>query len=163
RPPRRLQRDNQRDFQPSGHSMQRGESMRLTLIVAITMFAATIVAADDTTAIHSKHVLDVKTGSSSEAYVVVRGDRIVSIDKPAPKGAKVIALGAATVLPGLIDSHVPLEALWDDLSATSNLRHSSAEKTLVGLLNAQTYLRHGFTTVRDAGTTDPGYDTIALR
>jgi imidazolonepropionase-like amidohydrolase len=33
----------------------------------------------------------------------------------------------------------------------------------VGLLNAQTYLQHGFTTVRDAGTTDPGYDTIALR
>lgn len=135
--------------------------MRLTL--ATLLFAAATLAADDTTAIHSKHVLDMRTGTSSEGYVVVRGDRIASIDKAAPKGAKVIELGDATVLPGLIDSHVHLEALWDDLSATSNLRHSSAEKTLVALQNAQTYLRHGFTTVRDAGTTDPGYDTIALR
>lgn len=135
--------------------------MRTTL--AMLIFTATLAAADDTTAIHSKHVLDVRTGTSSEGYVVVRGERIVSIDKAAPKNARLIDLGDATVLPGLIDSHVHLEALWDDFSATANLRHSSAEKTLVGLQNAQTYLHHGFTTVRDAGTTDPGYDTIALR
>jgi imidazolonepropionase-like amidohydrolase len=75
----------------------------------------------------------------------------------------VIELGDATVLPGLIDCHVHLEADWNDFSATSNLRRSSPEKTLMGLKNAQTYLQRGFTTVRDAGTTDPAYDTIALR
>jgi imidazolonepropionase-like amidohydrolase len=108
-------------------------------------------------------VLDVRSGTTAEGYVVVRGDRIVSIDRSAPGGVRVIELGDATVLPGLIDCHVHLEADWNDFSATSNLRRSSAEKTLDGLQNAQTYLQRGFTTVRDAGTTDPAYDTIALR
>lgn len=137
--------------------------MRLTLTTLVFLLTATVLAADDSVAIHSKHVLDVRSGTAAEAYVVVRGDRIVSIDKSAPKGARIIELGDATVLPGLIDCHVHLEADWNDFSATGNLRRSSAEKTLVGLQNAQTYLRRGFTTVRDAGTTDPGYDTIALR
>src|SRR5205085_3727045 len=43
------------------------------------------------------------------------------------------------------------------------LRHSSADKTLFGLMNAQTYLHRGFTTLRDAGTSDPGYDTVSVR
>ncbi len=135
----------------------------LTIVISLLLTAAAFGADEPVVAIHSKHVLDVRTGTESEGYVVVHGDRIASIDRSAPKGARFIELGNATVLPGLIDCHVHLEALWNDLSATSNLRHSSAEKTLIGLQNAQTYLQHGFTTVRDAGTTDPGYDTIALR
>ena len=97
--------------------------------------------------------------------VVVQGNRIIAaganIDIPA--NAQVIDLGDATLLPGLIDCHVHLEADWSDFSATGNLRHSSPEKTLIGLMNAQTYLRRGFTTLRDAGTTDYAYDTVALR
>src|SRR5258708_28613639 len=136
--------------------------MRLTLRTLVFLLAVTAFAAGDSVAIHSKPVLDVRSGTSSDAYVVVRGDRIVSIDKSAPKDARLIELGDATVLPGLIDCHVHLEADWNDFSATGNLRRSSADTTLVGLRNAQTYLRHRFTTVRDPGTTDPGYDTIAL-
>ncbi len=128
------------------------------------LFAAVAVAEEPATvAIHSRRVLDVRGGTAVEAYVVVRGDRIVSVDRNEPSGVRVIELGDATVLPGLIDCHVHLEADWNDFSATSNLRRSSAEKTLDGLQNAQTYLQRGFTTVRDAGTTDPAYDTIALR
>ena len=137
--------------------------MRLTLPMLLCLFTTALFAADETVAIHSKHVLDVRNGTAGEAYVVVRGDRIVSVDKTTPSGARVIELGEATVLPGLIDCHVHLEADWDDFSATGNLRRSSPEKTLIGLKNAQIYLQHGFTTVRDAGTTDPAYDTIALR
>jgi imidazolonepropionase-like amidohydrolase len=128
------------------------------------LFAAAVVGEEPpSVAIHSRRVLDVRSGTAAERYVVVRGDRIVSIDRSAPSGVRVIELGEATVLPGLIDCHVHLEADWSDFSATSNLRRSSAEKTLDGLQNAQTYLQRGFTTVRDAGTTDPAYDTIALR
>jgi imidazolonepropionase-like amidohydrolase len=137
-------------------------AMRLVAPVLL-VFALSAAAETPVTAIHSRHVLDVRSGNVSDAYVVVRGERIESIAASAPAGARVIELGDATVLPGLIDCHVHIEATWDDLSATSNFRHSSAEKTLVGLVNAQEYLRRGFTTLRDAGTTDPAYDTVALR
>ena len=136
----------------------------MTAIFISLLFAAAAVAEEPATvAVHSRHVLDVRSGTAAEAYVVVRGERIVSVDRSEPNGVRVIELGDATVLPGLIDCHVHLEADWNDFSATSNLRRSSAEKTLDGLQNAQTYLQRGFTTVRDAGTTDPAYDTIALR
>jgi imidazolonepropionase-like amidohydrolase len=130
-------------------------------IFAFLLMAAT--AAPQPIALHARRLLDVRSGSVAEAYIVVRGERIESIGKGAPADAKVIELGNATVLPGLIDCHVHVEADWNDLSATANLRASSPKKTLTGLANAQEYLRRGFTTLRDAGTTDPAYDTVALR
>jgi imidazolonepropionase-like amidohydrolase len=133
------------------------------IFISLLISAAVVAEEPASVAIHSRRVLDVRNGTAAEGYVVVRGDRIVSVDRSAPGGVRVIELGDATVLPGLIDCHVHLEADWNDFSATSNLRRSSPEKTLDGLQNAQTYLQRGFTTVRDAGTTDPAYDTIALR
>jgi len=114
-------------------------------------------------ALHARRLLDVKTGSVSDAYIIVRGDRIDSVAHSAPAGVRVIDLGNATVLPGLIDCHVHLEADWNDFSASGSLRRSSPQKTLIGLQNAQAYLRRGFTTVRDAGTDDLAFGTIALR
>ena len=140
--------------------------MRTTLsaiFVVLLLTGGLVAEKPPSLAIHSLRVLDVRSGATTEGYVVVRGDRILSIDRSAPSGLRIIELGNATVLPGLIDCHVHLEADWNDFSATGNLRRSSAEKTLIALQNAQTYLQRGFTTVRDAGTTDPAYDTIALR
>ena len=113
------------------------------------------------TVLHARRLLDVKTGSISDAFIVVRGDRIESIARTAPAGAQIIDLGSATVLPGLIDCHVHLEADWNDFSATGDLRRSGADRALLGLQNAQTYLHRGFTTVRDAGSSDFG--TVSLR
>ena len=101
--------------------------------------------------------------ASPEAYIVVRGERIEAVAKSAPADAKVIELGNATVLPGLIDCHVHVEADWNDLSSTAPLRQSAPYKTLTSLKNAQEYLRRGFTTLRDAGTTDAAYNTAAVR
>jgi imidazolonepropionase-like amidohydrolase len=129
----------------------------------LLMAAATAAAPPQAVALHARRLLDVRSGIVSEAYIVVRGDRIEAVTKSAPADAKVIDLGNATVLPGLIDCHVHVEADWNDLSATTNLRESSPKKTLIGLKNAQEYLSRGFTTLRDAGTTDPAYDTVALR
>jgi imidazolonepropionase-like amidohydrolase len=133
------------------------------ILAILLMAAAATAAAPQPIALHAKRLLDVRSGSVSEAYIVVRGDRIEAVAKSAPADAKIIELGNATVLPGLIDCHVHVEADWNDLSATTNLRESSPQKTLIGLKNAQEYLRRGFTTLRDAGTTDPAYDTVALR
>lgn len=139
-------------------------SKKIAVVSAVLLVAAGAFAAPpQAIALHARRLLDVRGGSVAEAYIVVRGERIESISKSAPADAKVIELGNATVLPGLIDCHVHVEADWSDFSATANLRASSPKKTLMGLQNAQEYLRRGFTTLRDAGTTDPAYDTVALR
>jgi len=130
------------------------------LFLVILLFAA---AAHAQVVLHAQRLLDVRTGSVSDAYIVVRGDRIDSISHSAPAGATVIDLGNATVLPGFIDCHVHLESDWSDFSASGSLRRSAPQKTLLGLQNAQIYLHRGFTTVRDAGTDDLAFGTIALR
>ncbi|HUJ15184.1 MAG TPA: amidohydrolase family protein [Thermoanaerobaculia bacterium] len=130
------------------------------LFLVILLFAA---AAHAQVVVHARRLLDVRTGSVSDAYIVVRGDRIDSISHSAPAGATVIDLGNATVLPGFIDCHVHLESDWSDFSASGSLRRSAPQKTLLGLQNAQIYLHRGFTTVRDAGTDDLAFGTIALR
>src|SRR5437667_6004947 len=112
-------------------------------------------------AVHARRLLDVRTGNVADAFIIVSGDRIEPMAHAAPAGARLIDLGNATVLPGLIDCHVHLEADWNDFSATAGLRRSASDKTLLGLKNAQVYLSHGFTTVRDAGSDDFGI--ISLR
>lgn len=130
----------------------------------LTLAAISATAAEPpVTAVHARHLLDVRTGKTSDAYVVVRGERIDSIAKTAPAGASVIDLGDATVLPGFIDCHVHLLFNWGDLSSTGWLRLTAGQRTLWGLRNAQEYLRNGFTTLRDAGEGDPNYGQVALR
>ncbi|HEY8130428.1 MAG TPA: amidohydrolase family protein, partial [Thermoanaerobaculia bacterium] len=131
------------------------------IFLGVTLIAA--AAGAQTIAVHARRLLDLRTGNISDAFIIVRGERIESLAREAPAGARVVDLGNATVLPGLIDCHVHLETDWNDFSATGSLRRSAPQKTLLGLQNAQEYLRRGFTTVRDAGTDDLAYGTVALR
>ncbi|MGD0510199.1 MAG: amidohydrolase family protein, partial [Terriglobales bacterium] len=67
--------------------------------------------ANDTTVLHAAHMLDVERGTLvSPGEVLVRGSRIVEAGSSVahPSGATVIGLGAATLMPGLIDAHVHL-------------------------------------------------------
>jgi imidazolonepropionase-like amidohydrolase len=91
--------------------------------------------------------LDVEAGRVVRPAVVeVRGERIVAVrsrQEPPADGARVVDLGAAILLPGLIDTHVHL--------------------TLGGPAsrNALATLDSGFTTVQDLGSLD--YAALALR
>jgi len=106
---------------------------------------------------------------SSPGVCVVRGDRIVSLQiGNAPHDATVLDLGAATLLPGLIDCHTHVTAFikktaYESMPLTPSLvSDSTAESALKALRNATTLLANGFTTLRDVGSFGPGVD-VALR
>src|ERR1041384_7411571 len=95
------------------------------------------------------------------AVVVVRGDRIVSVGGAIPADARVVDLGAATLLPGLIDLHTHLTSTgvhWED----ELLKTTPGEAALHGAHNALVTLMAGFTSCRDMGPTWP-YTDIDLR
>ena len=96
--------------------------------------------------------------------VRVDSNRISTIGRavPVPADARVIDLGDATLLPGLIDLHTHLtgdeRVHWEDVL----LRTTPAHDALWGARNARVTLMAGFTTCRDMGPTWP-YVDIDLR
>lgn len=95
------------------------------------------------------------------ATVLVDGGIVVDVGVPAPADAPVVDLGAATLLPGLVDCHQhlcfdghgTLEQQVTDID-DDDLRTRAREC-------AQVALRGGVTTLRDLG--DRGYLTLGLR
>jgi imidazolonepropionase-like amidohydrolase len=98
------------------------------------------------------------------AAIVVEGDRIARVGARdiVPKGAEVIDLGDATVLPGLIDLHShPL--IDSDSYQIDSLRRSSAFKALLALRAVQANLAAGWTTLRIPGDADVFYAPMDLK
>jgi imidazolonepropionase-like amidohydrolase len=131
---------------------------------------ATPNAAKPITIIRAAHLLDVRDGRVLDNQaIVIEGDRIRQVGPAAGitnefgRGAAVIDLGNATLLPGLIDCHNHILGNPKDQSSTADLRMSSPQQALWGLHNLQIWLAHGFTTLRDAGEADLAYGQLALR
>ncbi|MGE5324393.1 MAG: amidohydrolase family protein [Actinomycetota bacterium] len=116
----------------------------------------------ETEFVHAAHMLDVKTGKTQDnVLVTITGDRITSVraGQAAPRGAHVIDLPKATLLPGLIDAHTHLT--FDPNFGYQELGISIPKEALIGAKNARITLQAGFTTVRNVGAR--GYTDIALR
>jgi imidazolonepropionase-like amidohydrolase len=114
--------------------------------------------ADQVTAIRAGRLFDSKSGAMlTNQVVLIKGDRVTDVGAAVqiPAGAKVIDLSGATVLPGMIDTHVHVNT-----GVTSST--SAAQRALVALANAQTDLNAGFTTVMDMDSRG-GYNTVDLR
>jgi imidazolonepropionase-like amidohydrolase len=106
-------------------------------------------------------------GSSStlvrDPLVLIDGGTIVAVDSgvPAPEHADVTDLGGATLLPGLVDTHVHL-AFDASPDPVGHLAGQDDDATLIAMTKAaQAALRGGVTTVRDLG--DRGYLSLGLR
>src|SRR5262245_1573726 len=136
------------------------------------------VAAAQTVVVRAGRMFDPRSGTIvPNQVIVIRGDRITDVGPNAqvPAGARVIDLSRATVMPGLIDSHLhvmdgnPLIAPGGPgiIPGTTGAAAPNAlglqYRELVALVNAQRDLSAGFTTVVDLMTYGGWYGTVDLR
>jgi imidazolonepropionase-like amidohydrolase len=135
------------------------------LFLAAQPFALTQQpAATPTSAILAGKLIDVRTGAvRSRAYILIAGDKVLSIADAAPTGVPVTDLSAYTVLPGLIDAHGHILSNPTSQSIGDALRESTPQATLWGVYNLRLWLDHGFTAVRDACEGPSDYPQFALR
>jgi imidazolonepropionase-like amidohydrolase len=127
--------------------------------------APAAVPANDTTVLHAAHILDVEHGTlASPGEVLVRGNRIVEAGSSVahPGGATMIDLGAATLMPGLIDAHVHL-FLHPGAEDLQTVVESVPERTILAEIAARDDLMAGFTAERDMGTEGAGSADSAVR
>jgi len=159
----------------------------LLLVVSFTLFSSGQVAAQGPapgTLVKAGRLLDPRTGKMlSPAAVLIQDSKIKEVGPPAqvqahaPPGVKIIDLGSATLLPGLIDSHTHL--LLDVVLPAEVERarryngsfvpalllaivESPSKRVLLGAQMAREDLESGITTVRNLGHSGIDGD-VALR
>lgn len=123
--------------------------------------AATV---SEITAVKAARLLDVKSGTMlNNPVVLVAEGRILDVGTAlaVPQGAKLIDLGDATLMPGLIDAHTHLlqnlsfetaQRIRESGHMLLNLATmSDAKRALLGAMMAREDLMSGITTVRDLG------------
>ena len=144
-----------------------GLSLALTALLLTPLAAADTVPAPAVVVLKAAHIFDSVSGKLSDhGLVVVTGDSITAVGAGSaiPAGAKVIDLGDATLMPGLIDSHVHLD---DEFSPDwyqgfyQGVTRFPAEQALYGAKYAKETLYAGFTSVRDVGSSD--YIAVSLK
>jgi imidazolonepropionase-like amidohydrolase len=113
------------------------------------------VPADQVVAVRAARMFDARAGRMVPNPVQLsRGERITDVgaDVKIPPGARVLDLGTATILPGLVDTHVHVYTGGDNAHA----------RAFVAVAQAQKDLNAGFTTVMDMDSRG-GFGTVDLR
>ncbi len=159
-----------------------GWSLISTAVVAALVLTSTKpVSAAETaaaqepavTVIKAAHLID---GISDEARqgmaVLVEGQRVkavgpaAAIAAQAPADARVIDLGGATLLPGLIDNHTHILLQGDLTQADYDdqlLKESTAYRAIRATRAVRTSLMNGFTTLRDVETEGAMYADVDVK
>ena len=118
-----------------------------------------LAPATQVVAIRAGRLFDARSGRMLTGQtILIRGDKIAEVgaNVNVPPEARVLDLGDATVLPGMIDVHVHV-----NVGGNEGAR-APAERAYVALASAQTDLLAGFTTVADMDSRG-GFNTVDLR
>lgn len=144
----------------------------LSCVSALAQSPSTL-ASPISVVVKAAKLLDVRKGSYVEnAAIWIEGERIKEVGPAedvqahAPKSAKVIDLGGATVLPGLIDCHTHIMARipdGDEGYIVNLATKSQAFRALEGAYDARITLEAGYTTIRDVESEGSEYADVALR
>ncbi len=134
--------------------------------VALSLaFAAAQQPAAAPIVLHAARLLQIDTGTLLQpGEILVQGERIRAVGTSVehPQGARVIDLGDATLLPGLIDAHVHL-FLHPGAEDLQTVEESVPWRTLLAAQAAKADLMAGFTAERDMGTEGAGSADTAVR
>ncbi|MCI0691049.1 amidohydrolase family protein [candidate division KSB1 bacterium] len=117
------------------------------------------------TVIKAVRLIDGRGGTPlGPAMVRIEGEKIAEVGTQIriPQGAKLIDLGNATLLPGLIDLHTHLTDRYGTHWEEALVKTTPGHNALWGAHNARVTLLAGFTTCRDMGPTWP-YVDVDLR
>jgi imidazolonepropionase-like amidohydrolase len=135
--------------------------------------AAEPVATQEQVQVIRAHALIDGTSAAArpDQDILIRGDHIAAVypsgSKPLPPGARLIDLGAATVLPGLIDCHTHI-FLQGEVPAAGGydvqlLKYPASYRAARAVVAARRALEQGFTTIRDVETEGAGYGDVGIR
>ena len=147
--------------------MTRGMTARLLALAGTAATIAAVPAAAKTVVVTAARLIDVERGRAVDDPVIVITDgRIAAVTgrggaRPViPPDAERIDLPGKTLLPGLIDMHVHLDA-DARISGYRRLDYTDSFWQAVGVANAKAMLMAGFTTVRNVGSSD--YNDVGLK
>lgn len=139
--------------------------LAVVLIAAAAALAGRAGAQEQgTVVVRAARIIDGRGGAPlTGGAILIRGDRIERIGGQAElQGDRVIDLGSATLLPGLIDLHTHLTDEVGTNWERALLTTTPGRAAIFGAKNAHDTLMAGFTTARDMGPTWP-YVDVDLR
>jgi imidazolonepropionase-like amidohydrolase len=137
------------------------------LVLVAALLSASEPAPQPVTVLKSTRLFEAKTGTIlADQAVIIEGDHVKAVG-PArellanlPAGAKIVDLGAALLLPGLIDCHTHVtgqpENFYEDI-----FRKSPIDEATTSHIYARRTLLAGFTTIRNLGANN--YVDFALK
>ncbi len=140
------------------------------MLLAILLVAQAVSPPKELILVKAAHLIDGTTDTPRDGLgVLIEGDRIKEVGPVAQlagRAQRVIDLGNATLLPGLIDAHTHV-LLQGDITAADYddqlLKESTPYRALRASAAARTALMNGFTAIRDVETEGAMYADVDVK